>query len=36
MPARPYLGIDDRDREAIVEIVGDHLLKAVNGTGAPA
>lgn len=31
IPARPYLGIDARDEDSIVDIVNQHLAGAVNG-----
>jgi phage virion morphogenesis protein len=36
MPARPYLGADERNRAAIVEILRDFLAGALGGSGAPA
>jgi phage virion morphogenesis protein len=35
MPARPFLGFSDDDRDAILTILSDHLQKAFSGEARP-
>lgn len=35
IPARPYLGVDEADRDHIAEVLREHILGALSGDAAP-